>query len=85
MGAGNSAFELLQKMPGVGVDANENLLLKGSPTNAVMIDGKITYLFGTQFSNLLKRMGADNTAALKLSTCLQRSQMQRAIMALSIS
>ncbi len=36
--SGSTAYELLQRMPGVSIDQDENLLLKGSPSVNVMLD-----------------------------------------------
>jgi len=66
--AGSSALELLQRTPGITVDQNDNLLLKGSASVNVMIDGKMTYLSGQQLSNTLKGMPAENISKIEVIT-----------------
>lgn len=64
--AGTSAFELLQRTPGVSVDPNDNLLLKGSAGLNVLIDGKMTYLAAQQLSNMLRGMASDNIIRIEV-------------------
>lgn len=65
--AGSSALDLLRRLPGVNVDADENLLLKGSANVNVMLDGKMTYLSAQQLSNMLKGMGSDNISRIEIT------------------
>ena len=64
--AGNSAFELLQKTPGVSVDADDNLLLKGNANINVTIDGRTSYLSPQQLTQLLKSMPAENLSRIEV-------------------
>ncbi|MEJ7558135.1 MAG: outer membrane beta-barrel protein [Pedobacter sp.] len=64
---GSSALELLQRTPGVTVDQNENLLLKGSSAVNVLIDGKANYLSAQQLSNMLKGMNSSNISRIEIS------------------
>ena len=64
--AGNSAFELLQRTPGVTVSGEDNLLLKGNANVNVMIDGKMTNLSPDQVSNLLKSTPAENISSIEI-------------------
>ncbi|MGF7079683.1 outer membrane beta-barrel protein [Mucilaginibacter sp. UYCu711] len=57
--SGLSAFDLLRRAPGINVDQSGNLLLKGSNSVNVMLDGKMTYLTAQQMNNMLKGMGAE--------------------------
>lgn len=52
--SGSTAYKLLQRLPGISIDQDENLLLKGSPSVNVMLDGKMTYLSARQLSSLMK-------------------------------
>lgn len=65
--AGSSALELLQRTPGVSLDENENIILKGSSAVNILIDGKMTYLSALQLSNMLKGMNASNISRIEVS------------------
>ncbi len=62
-----TAFDLLQKMPGVTIDENENLMLRGSTGINVLINGKMTYLSGSQLTNYLKGISADDISKIELN------------------
>ena len=53
---GLSALEVLEKSPGVTVDNDGNIKLKGKQGVIIMIDGKPTYLNATDLANYLKNM-----------------------------
>ncbi|MEP6711727.1 MAG: outer membrane beta-barrel protein [Ferruginibacter sp.] len=63
---GTSAFDQVRKTPGVSVDAEEKLTLKGSSTFTIMIDGKQTYLGGQQLSTYLKSLTAENLTRIEV-------------------
>jgi outer membrane receptor protein involved in Fe transport len=65
--AGSSAFELLQRMPGVTIDQNDNVLLKGTSGVNVMLDGKMTYMSPGQLANTLKGMPSTNIVKIELA------------------
>ncbi len=52
--AGSSAFEVIEKAPGVRIDVNDNLSLNGRPGTAIWIDGKPSPMTGSELSNYLK-------------------------------
>lgn len=52
--AGSSAFELIEKAPGVNVTSNDNITLNGKQGIVVQIDGKITPMSGTDLANYLR-------------------------------
>ncbi|NTS39901.1 TonB-dependent receptor [Flavisolibacter sp. BT320] len=56
--AGVTAMEALEKMPGITVDKDGNLSLKGKSGVLVMIDGKQTYLDPSQLATMLNGMSA---------------------------
>lgn len=64
--AGSSALEILARSPGVRVDQNDNISLKGRPGVNVMIDGKITPMSGADLANVLKSMPANNIDRIEL-------------------
>lgn len=66
MAAGNSTLELLERSPGVIVDKDGNISLRGKSGAKVMIDGKISYLTGQDLSNYLKNLPADQISQLEI-------------------
>ena len=65
---GQTALDMLKKLPGVSVGQNDNILFRGASSINVMIDGKMTYLSGIQLSNLLKGMSAEDINKIELIT-----------------
>lgn len=55
---GASLLEVLEKSPGVTVDRNGNISLKGRQGVMIMIDGKPAQVSGTDLNNLLSGMSA---------------------------
>ena len=51
---GNTVYDILKLAPGVQIDNNDNISLKGKADVLVMIDNKPTYLSGTALADLLK-------------------------------
>ncbi|MCY7350569.1 MAG: TonB-dependent receptor [Cytophagaceae bacterium] len=66
--AGNSALEVLERSPGVTVDRDGNISLKGKADVRVMIDGKPTYLSNQDLANLLRNMQASQLATIEIMT-----------------
>jgi len=64
--AGLTGLELLKKAPGVTVDHNENISLAGKSNVLVTIDGKQTYLSGTEVVNLLKSMQSSEIETVEI-------------------
>lgn len=56
--AGASALEVLEKSPGISVDNDGNISLKGKQGVIVMMDGKPTYLSATDLANVLRNLPA---------------------------
>ncbi|WP_316740608.1 outer membrane beta-barrel protein [Pedobacter antarcticus] len=54
LAAGNNALDILSKSPGVTLDNQGNISLRGRLGTAIMIDHKLTYLSAEQLVNLLK-------------------------------
>jgi hypothetical protein len=54
--AGTSVMDVLEKSPGVSVDKDGNISLKGKQGVTVMIDGRPTYMSGTQLAIYLKSL-----------------------------
>lgn len=66
--SGNSALDVLRKAPGVTIDKDENVLIKGKQGVTIMIDGKLTYLTGDQLSNLLKSTPSETISQIEIIT-----------------
>ena len=64
--AGATVMEVLEKSPGITVDRNGNISLKGRPAVMVMIDGKMSQLSGTDLQNLLSGMSASQVDVIEL-------------------
>lgn len=56
--SGTTAMEALEKLPGITIDKDGNISLKGRSGVTVMIDGKQTYLDPAQLSTLLNGMSS---------------------------
>lgn len=52
--AGEDALDILQKSPGISVDPNGNISMRGKSGVLVMINGKTSFVQGEQLNNLLK-------------------------------
>ncbi len=63
---GATALEVLEKSPGVTVDRDGNISLKGKAGVTVMIDGKPSYLTGPELTNLLQSMAANQLVQIEL-------------------
>lgn len=65
---GASALEVLEKSPGITVDKDGNISLKGKQGVMVMIDGKPSYLSGAELVNLLRNMNANQLDQIEIMT-----------------
>lgn len=52
--AGSSAIEILERSPGVTIDQNDNISLRGKSGVIIMIDGKKTPMSGQDLANYLR-------------------------------
>lgn len=66
--AGNSALEVLQKSPGVTVDKDKKISLRGKQGVLVMINGKNQYMSGDELSRMLESMPAENISSIEIIT-----------------
>lgn len=65
---GANALEVLEKAPGVQVDKDGNISLKGKQGVIVMMDGRPSYLTGPELANLLKGMQASQLDQIEIMT-----------------
>ena len=68
LAAGNSAYDLLSKAPGVYVDQEGNIQLNGRSGVTVMLNEKLTYLSARDLRNLLEGMSAENVENIEIIT-----------------
>ncbi|MCC6288230.1 MAG: TonB-dependent receptor [Chitinophagaceae bacterium] len=66
--AGATAMEVLEKSPGISVDNDGNISLKGKGGVIVMMDGKPTYLSAADLANLLKNTAASSIDQIEIMT-----------------
>jgi len=66
--AGTTALEVLEKSPGVTVDKDGNVSLKGKSGVTIMLDGRPSYLSGQELANLLKNMPSSNIEQIEIMT-----------------
>lgn len=66
--AGLNALEVLRKAPGVTVDNNENIMVKGRGGIVIYIDGKLTPLDGDALTDMLKNMQSSNIESIEIIT-----------------
>ncbi|PWV49015.1 outer membrane beta-barrel family protein [Chitinophaga sp. S165] len=68
IGAGGTAMEVLEKSPGVSIDKDDNINLKGKSGVVIMIDGKLTNMSSQDVAQLLKSMPSSNIEQIELIT-----------------
>ncbi len=68
LAAGNTAFEILQKAPGVDVDKDDNISLNGKQGVTVMINDKLTYLSAAQLATLLRSTDGTTIKSIEIIT-----------------
>ena len=66
--AGLNVLEILEKSPGVAVDNDGNVSLKGKSGVLILIDGKQTYLSGTQLASFLKSIQSSSLDQIEIMT-----------------
>jgi len=65
---GTTALEVLERTPGITVDKDGNISLKGKSGVMVMIDGKPTYLSNADVANLLRSLPSTQLDQLEIMT-----------------
>ena len=66
--AGSSALEVLEKAPGVIVDNEGKITLRGKDNVRIMVDGKPSQLSQDQLANLLRNMSANLIQKVEIIT-----------------
>ncbi len=66
LAAGNSAMDILERAPGVSVDKDDNISLKGKQGVTVMLNGKLTYLTSAQLATLLRSTDGNTISSIEI-------------------
>lgn len=65
---GTTAMEVLEKAPGITVDKDGNISLKGKQGVIVMMDGKPTYMGSVDLANYLRSLPSSNIDQIEIMT-----------------
>jgi iron complex outermembrane recepter protein len=66
--AGTTALEVLEKSPGITVDKDGNISLKGKQGVMILMDGRPAYLTGAELSNYLKNLPSSALEQIEIMT-----------------
>jgi hypothetical protein len=66
--AGSTALEILEKAPGVVVDKDGNISLKGKSGVVIYLDGRPSYLSGPDLANMLRNMTSTQLEQIEIMT-----------------
>ena len=66
--SGQTAIEVLRKSPGIFIDQDGKIQLKGKSGVQVMLDDKSMYLNESQLANLLKSIPSDQIKEIEIIT-----------------
>jgi hypothetical protein len=65
---GATALEVLEKSPGITVDKDGNISLKGKSGVVVLVDGKPSYLGAADLANMLRSMSSNQLDQIEIMT-----------------
>ncbi|OCX52093.1 hypothetical protein BEL04_11380 [Mucilaginibacter sp. PPCGB 2223] len=68
LAAGNDAMEILERAPGVTVDKDDNISVKGKQGVTVMINDKLTHLSSAQLATLLHSTDGSTIKSIEIIT-----------------
>lgn len=68
LAAGNTSLDVLARSPGVTVDNNDNLALRGRQNVLVLIDGKRQPMTGSELADYLRALPAEQLKSIELIT-----------------
>jgi hypothetical protein len=63
---GDNALDVLKKAPGIRLDKDDHILYRNNGGVNVMIDGRLTYMSGTELSNYLKSLPGSAVSKIEL-------------------
>ena len=65
---GATAMEILEKTPGVSIDKDGKISVKGKPDVIIMVDGRPSYLTPAELANLLNTLNASQISQIEIMT-----------------
>lgn len=65
---GSSVMEIMEKLPGIMVDQNDNISLRGKQGVVIMIDGRPTGMSGQDLAGMLRGMPSGNIQKIEIIT-----------------
>lgn len=68
LATGNTALDVLRKLPGVNVDNNDNISVRGKQGVQFMIDGRRSYMGGADMANYLRGIDASQLERIEVIT-----------------
>ncbi|HTF06008.1 MAG TPA: TonB-dependent receptor, partial [Bacteroidia bacterium] len=68
LATGNTALDVLRKLPGVTVDNNDNISVRGKQGVQFMIDGRRSYMGGSDMANYLRGIDASQIEKIEVIT-----------------
>lgn len=68
LAAGNTAMEILERAPGVTIDKDDNISLRGKQGVTIMINDKLTYLSQAQLATLLRSTDGNTISSIEIIT-----------------
>ncbi|HKC37628.1 MAG TPA: TonB-dependent receptor, partial [Chitinophagaceae bacterium] len=66
--AGSSAFDVLERSPGVLIDGNDNISMRGKAGVIIMVDGKPSPMSGSDLVNYLRSLPSNAIERIELIT-----------------
>ena len=64
--ASDNVFEILKKSPGIAIDSDDNISLKGMTGVIILIDDKPTYISGKELAPILKAMLGKDVKSIEI-------------------
>lgn len=65
--SGLTAFDLLKRLPGVAIDQDDAITLRGSSGVNILVNEKMTYLSGAQLTTFLKGISAEDINKIEMN------------------
>jgi outer membrane receptor protein involved in Fe transport len=66
--AGSAAIDVLERSPGVTIDQNDNIILRGRQGVIIMIDGRVTPMTGADLANYLRGLPVNAIERIEIIT-----------------
>lgn len=66
--AGSAAFDVLERSPGITIDQNDNIALRGRQGVIIMIDGRVSPMTGADLANYLRGLPVNAIERIEIIT-----------------